>query len=1026
MEINSLYNKIKLFVLFSFFTSLTYAQTVNVKGNVSDFTGELPGVTIKVVGKNTGTITDVNGNYTISTNVGSKLQFSYTGYKTEEIAVNGAGTLNVTLKEDSRELDEVVVVGYGTMKKRDITGAISSISSEDLIKNDPIDIASALQGKVSGLEILTDSEPGTSSTYRIRGASTLNEEGSNPLFVVDGVEIDNIDFINPRDIASVEVLKDAASAAIYGSKSANGVVIITTKEGSTSKPKISVGYSLKQSKISRKLPQMNRKQGVDYEVLRAYLQNSSPAAFVTDTLNASYVWDNNYQDILFRTAYTHQVNASIAGAEKKTKYFVSAGYMDDEGIQINTYNKRLTSRVNLDYKATDKLTIGNRLSFSTGNNRFAPYGARGNILGRPASMALIMPDGTYAPVIADRANPLAFSMLAVNNNKYYDVNFYEYAEYEFIKGLKLKSSISGTLYQNNYRYFQPGVLVKTNIPTSKNTNTTTTKWTHEDILTYNKVFNKDHAFNAMAGFSLQEHSSEYVQLNVSDNISEAIETSSAFETVDMANTKHAWTSYRMASVFGRVSYSYKGKYLFNSNLRYDGSSRFGRDKRWGLFPSLSLGWRFSDEKFMDWSKSFLADAKLRYSYGKTGNQTAGNFAALSQYSTIAYADYIGIYASQLENNLLGWEDTQQQNWGLDLALFNSRVSLNFDYYNKKTSNVLFSMKLPGTTGFNSSYSNIGGVDNKGFELTITTKNIQTKDFEWSTSLNLAVNKNKLTRIPEESTSIYDDVYIVESGYTLGTMYGYKAMQIFPYDQSNAFTPDWVQLTPIYDEKDRFLKYQLNGNDYDGEVKQLRYGTSTGEAFKGGDVMWDDINKDGVIDAKDRQEIGCGQPDLIGGFNSDFKYKDFTLSAFFAFSIGGDVYNRYESDRSNHMWSTLTQANPVNVANSWKAPGDIAKYPVPSSSRNIVENTRKASSLWIEDGSYIRLKSLKLAYSVPRHITKILRIESASLNMMLENYFTWSNYSGFDPEIPSRGFAVGYDNNSYPKAKSLVFGLNVNF
>ena len=1021
-------NTIRIFstAIFVFFSFLAYSQTVQVTGKVSDEAGPLPGVTVKALGINTVTVTDYDGNYAISVPVNVKLQFSFTGYQTIDRIAEESGEINVTLQEMDHELEEVVVVGYGTMRKRDVTGAISSIRAEELVHNEPINIANALQGKISGLEILTSSEPGSTSSYRIRGASTLDDTGSNPLFIVDGLEVENIDFISPRDILSVEVLKDAASAAIYGSKSANGVVIITTKMGS-GVPKISINYTLKQTGISRELPQMNRREGIDYDNLRAYYESgsASQSALAIDTLNPSFIWDNNYQHLLFKRAFSNQVDASISGSDDKLKYFVSAGYLDDQGIQVNSYNKRITSRINIDYNATQKFSVGNRLSLSTGNSRVVPGGARRRLLERPASMALIFEDGSYAPVIASRANPLAWSMLCINDNKYYDINFYEYIEYKFTEDLRFKSSISGTLYQNNYRYFAPAILSSVQIPSSQNTHTTNFKWTHEDILTYNTVFNNDHSLTALLGFSLQDASSEYLQIAASDNISEAIKTSSTFETVNMAYTRHSWTANRLASFFGRVSYAYKGKYLFNSNLRYDGSSRFGRDKRWGLFPSASFGWRFSDESFMRWSNAFLNDAKLRYSFGKTGNQTAGNFAALSQYATIMYADYIGIYPVQLENNLLSWEDTQQHNLGLDLSLFNSRVELNVDLYQKETHNILFNMKLPRTTGFATSYTNTGGISNKGYEITLSTKNIQTKDFEWTTNLNFAINKNKIVSIPEEAVNIYNEVYIVESGYTLGAMYGYKALQIFPYDQSNAFTPEWQPLTPVFDARDRFVKYQFNGVDYDGEVKQLRYGTSTGALFRGGDVMWEDINGDGVINAEDRQQIGCGQHDFIGGFSTDLKYKAFTLSAFFSFAFGGDVYNAYEANRSNHLWSTLTMANPVNVANSWKAPGDIAKYPVPTSSRT-VDNTRATSSLWIEDGSYIRLKNLRMAYQLPKRLIKVLAMETANLSVQFENYFTWSNYSGFDPEIPSRGFAIGYDDNSYPKAKSIIFGLNINF
>lgn len=1017
-----------LFVIgiFCFALTVEAQNMITVKGEVKDSYGPVPGASVATANRQIGTVTDMNGKYSISVPSNATLTYSFLGYENVTEKVNGRTIINVTLKESSQMLDELVVVGYGSMRKRDVTGAITSVNSDKLTENAPINIAGALQGKVAGLDIVSSSEPGSNSTFRIRGASTINSEGSNPLFIVDGMEMDNIDNINPRDIASIEILKDASSAAIYGSKSANGVVIVTTRQGEIAAPRIAVSYSMKQSRISRKLPQMNRIQGNEYEILRAYLQNGNPSGYVRDSLNPSYIYDNNYQDLLFRHAYTHQIDASISGGDKKLKYFMSLGYLNDQGIQLKTYNKRFNVRFNADYAATDKLTVGTRISLASGDDRKAPSASRERMLSRPASMAVIYPDGTYAPVMSDRNNPLAFTVLGKNNDKYYDVNLYTFGEYEILQGLKLKASISASLWQNNYINFQPGILVKTMIPQSKNIHTTNMRWTQEDVITYNKTFAEHHNFSLLGGFSVQERTSEALNLAVTDNISESIETSAGFNNVDIKNTYHAWTRNRMASIFGRVSYNYKQRYLFNSNLRYDGSSRFGSSKRWGFFPSASVGWRFSEEAFMNWASKFLTDAKLRYSFGTTGNQTAGDFAAKSQYSTNAYADYIGLIPTQLENNNLGWETTKQHNFGLDVSMLNGRINFSFDYYKKNTDDVLFSMKLPGTTGFSSSYRNIGSVKNHGIELSISTTNIKTKDFEWNTTLNFGINRNKLANIPNECVQISNDVYRIDNGYTLGDMYGYKARMIFPYDQSNAFTSDWVQLTPVFDEKDRFVKYQLEGQDYNGEVKQLRYGTAKGEIFKGGDVMWDDLNHDGIINEEDRQVIGCGQPDFIGGFSTDFKWKGFTLSAFFSFAVGGDVFNNVDASRSDHKWSTLTQANPVNVANSWKAPGDIAKYPQPSNKRNSVDNTRKASSLWIEDGSYIRLKNLKLDYNFPKEWARVLRMKDLSMGVMLQDFFTWTNYSGFDPEIPSRGFAVGYDNHNYPKSKSILFSINANF
>lgn len=1015
------------------FANSTFAQPITISGSVRDLSSNEPliGAAVMEKGTSNGTITDYDGKFEIHVTSGATIEFTYMGYLSKSMQVKTSKTMKILLEEDSKQLEEVVVVGYGTMKKRDITGSITSLAEKSILENKPINIATALQGKVSGLEIVTASEPGSTSNYRIRGASTLSAEGSTPLFIVDGMETDNIDNISPADIASVEVLKDAASAAIYGSKSANGVIIVTTKQGTSTKPTINVGYSLRISNLARTLPQMNRRQCIDFDILRSYMAGSdSYSVYVSDSLNPSFADDNYYQDILFRTGLTHQADVSLAGRTNNIQYFTSISFMNDDGIALNTWNKRGTARINLDYKPHEKVTIGSRISLGIGGNRRTPGGARQRILERPANMALIFDDGTYAPVIASRNNPLAWSQICINNNKYYEANFNEFIEWHIIPDLTFKTSISGSFYQNNYRYFEPAILNKNQITASSNRNTTNFRWTHEDVLTYNHTFAGDHNLYAMAGFSIQGYKSEYINLSVNHNISEAIETSYAFNEVDLNKTFHYLTENKMASFFARVGYSYKGRYLFNANIRADGSSRFGSSHKWGVFPSGSVGWRVSDEPWMRWAQPALTDLKIRYSFGMTGNQTASDYAALSRYSTIAYADYVGIYPTQLHNDRLGWETTIQHNLGLDWSMFNSRLSLTFDIYKKDTRDVLFSMKLPGTTGFSSSYTNIGNISNKGLEFTISGHMIKTRDFDWTASINFAFNRNRLYNIPEENKSIQNSLYIIDNDYTLGTMYGYHAIQIFQYDQSNAFFVDengnWQQLTPVFDDKDRFVEYRLGDETYTGEVRQLRYGTEKGELFRGGDVMWDDINHDGVINDEDRQVIGCGQPDFTGGFTTEFRWKGLRISAFFNFSTGGDVINVYEANRNAHVYGTLTQASPVYLAKSWLAPGDIAKYPIPSTSRAIVQNTRLNSDLWIEDGSYIRLKNLKVSYSLPKQWVSTMHMQDWTFSVMMQDFFTWTNYDGFDPEIPSSGFAIGYDNNSYPRAKSVLCSMNITF
>ena len=1011
-----------LLLLFLLLREITIAQNITITGKVSDMSGPMPGVSVMIKGTTKGVTTDIEGKFTLSAGTNAQIVISSMGYKSVTVDVKGARYKEVTLHEMAQNLDEVVVVGYGSMKKRDITGAIVSIGSKEIESSQPIDLGTALQGKISGLDIMTSSEPGSSSTFRIRGTSTLSEGGSNPLFVVDGMEVENIDDLNPRDIASIEVLKDAASTAIYGSRSANGVVIITTKQGESSKPRINVNYSLKQSSISRRLPQMNRIQGLEYEALRSYMSGGKATSISRDSLNPMKIEDNNYQDLIFRTAYTHQLDASIAGAEKKVKYYFSLGYLGEEGIQINTYNKRLSSRLNVTYDASPRFTIGSRIYLALTNQRRATDESRNRIFQRPAIYPIYAPDGTFFENLGNISNPVAESLLGKNDYHKYTANIYEYIQYSFSKNLIFKSSIGANFNLEKYARFRPEVLTTDKRRSAINRETLYSGWTHEDVLTYTKKFKSGHNMSVMGGFSLRESSVDVTGLSVTDNITDALQISNTFEGVNMNDTKATWSRNRMSSFFGRVSYSYKSRYLFNSNLRYDGSSRFGRDNRWAFFPSASLGWRFSDEKFMKWAKPILHDSKLRVSYGVTGNQAAGDFASLGLYTTNYYADSPGIYPNQLLNVHLGWEETKQANVGLDLMLLDGRISLNVDYYKKKTNDVLYKVPLPQTCGFSSSLKNVGDVENNGWELALATNNIQTKNFSWSTNLSLSFNKNKIVSIPEGGRQLVNKVFLIDQGYAVGTIYGWKAKGIFPYTESNAFTPDWKQLTPIFDEKDHFVRYDLDGKEYTGDIKKM---TANNAVLEGGDVMWDDVNKDGKIDAEDRQVLGCGQPKVSGGFNNEFTYKGFSLSFFFTFAFGGDVYNAYEQVRSEHRWSSLNRGNPLNIANSWLAPGDIAKFPRPIGTL-AQDNTRAESSLWVEDGSYIRLKNIRLAYNLPKQWAKKLKMETISITAMMQDFFTWTNYSGFDPEVPGTGFAIGNDSRSYPRSKELLFGVNVNF
>jgi len=1004
------------------------AQTVKITGTVTDGSEAIIGatVTVKEV-KNLGTVTNIDGQFTLQLPAEAKtLEISYIGYDKKSVSIQKNTNYKIVLQSSNQNLEELVVIGYGTMKKRDLTGAITSISSEDINGSKTSTVLEAMQGKVAGLVIQGSSEPGAGSSVTIRGASSLSTEdgANNPLFIVDGMEVTSIDNINPNDIASVEVLKDAASASIYGSKSANGVMIITTVQGKVGTPKIAVNYSFRNSSIAHKIPAMNRQQGIDYVNMRNYATGAMPSTAIenVDTYNPVFMQDNYLQDLLFRNAPTHKVDLSVAGATNTLKYYVGAGYLNDQGIQINTYNKQMTVRSNVDYTPSKFLTIGSRISLARTDRRTASSRSRIELLTRPANYPIYELDGSFSPVIWGRANPMAEAMLGAADTDIYDLNMNQFVVFSFWKNFTFKPSISANLSNSLYNDFNPAILDLSFLRNSMNITTTNFTWTNENVLTYSQTIGK-HSFSAMAGLSYQKYNSKITTLDVTGNVSDNLPISYSYLKAK-SSTNSRETGNATASVFGRVSYSYLGKYLFNANIRRDGSSRFGLNKRYGVFPSASVGWRLSDEQFMQFAKPVLEDAKFRLSYGKTGNQSASNFPWQGMYTLNVYASEPGFYPSQLENKNLSWETTEQVNFGADIRLFKSRVEIIADYYKKQTADVLFRITIPETSGFNTVFRNIGSVDNEGYELAINTVNIQTKKLQWKTGIALTFNKNKISSVPPGGRLYSNDMYVIDKGFALGTMYGYKALNIFPYSESNNYDMNWNQLTPIFNEAGVFVEYQLNGQTYTGERQQKKYASSTGKVFAGGDVNWDDVNKDGVIDENDRQVIGDGAPVVTGGFSNSITYKGFSLSAFFSFSFGNDIYKRSVASNNSWVLSSITRGDPRIVAQSWVAPGDNAKYPILYDSK--VENTRQTSSLWIEDGSYIRLKNIKFGYDLPQKMLKSVGVKSLNVYCMLQDFFTWTNYSMFDPEMAASGYNYGMDVNMYPRSKSILFGLNLNF
>ncbi|HYH57202.1 MAG TPA: SusC/RagA family TonB-linked outer membrane protein, partial [Anseongella sp.] len=680
-------------------------DTRQVQRTVTDSTdgGTLPGVSVTVKNTVRGVNTDPDGKFSIPASASDVLVFSLLGYEDREVKVGESPVLNVRMQQGLSALEEVVVVGYGTQKKRDVTGAIVSVSSEQIAERQALNVFDALQGMAPGVQIGQESgRPGAASSVRIRGTATL-EGGANPLYIVDGAQGVDIAGINPDDIASIEVLKDGASAAIYGARSANGVVIITTKRGQEGKPQIKGSYLNSYSTLSHKIPQANAAERRLYEIKRG------GTGVQADSLNPSFNADNDYQDLVTRTAQRHQLDLSLGGRNDKLSYYGSLGYLDEEGIIVNSWYKRITGRLNIDYTPGERFAYGSRVQFGYRNeNRIHEGNTLNEAIPRPPTYAVYFPDGTLAPTISGRRNPLAWALLNRDEYNIYDANIYNFMSYKLLDGLKFTADATVNLMYSNRDQFTPKLL-NTNTGASgeafsngEERTDLTNYWMVQGYFNYNKTLNSDHELTGVLGVSADRYNLRRNNMAGNNWLSEEIPTMNAAQELLLNEIYTNGVRNTAASAFGRIGYGYKGKYLFQSNFRLDGSSRFGKDNRWGFFPSVSAAWRFSDEPFMDWSGDYLDDGKIRLSYGITGNDRIGDYDAIQRYvfGSNYYNEVSGVVPNSLfGNNALGWESTKQFNAGLDLTFFNSRLTLVADYYDKVTDNLLYSAPLALETGY---------------------------------------------------------------------------------------------------------------------------------------------------------------------------------------------------------------------------------------------------------------------------------------------------------------------------------------
>lgn len=1020
-----------IFLLFFllFLSAAATAQQVTVQGTVVSASDNepLPGVNVTVKGTTIGVVTNFDGSYSFADVPGNAtLMFSFVGMKTQEISVAGKTVIDVVMEEDAIGIEEVVAIGYGSQTKRDITGAITSVSGDEMETNPGGNITTALQGKIPGMEIVsTSGEPGAGANIRIRGASSING-GSEPLYIVDGVPIESgnissidgdatfspVSLINPNDIESIEVLKDAASAAIYGSRAANGVIIITTKGGNkfeTITPRITFSHTSSLVANSRKLDAMNSDQfRTAYAEARQNNGQTAEQPWVVNPHHPYYNQTTDWQDVIFRTAYQTKNDLNIRGSSTSFSYGVSLGYRNLQPVVINTGYEQLNLRGNFSYRLSKRISGGTNVSYSdvdytrilsSSSNYYSAL--RAALLTNPAFAPYDPITGEMTDWLGQREmrNPLAMAKKVPISFLQNRITLNQYISADLAKGLNLRVSVSTNIGKVKQSSFQSKDFdsATPRRDFGKFYQSASKNFINENILSYTWKKN-NHKVGVVLGQSLQTDFSERINLNGEGYIDSKvtpIQAAAKFTSISRTESERV-----MLSFFGRANYDYKGRYLASFTLRRDGSSRFGADKRFGNFPSASVGWRFTDESFLSFTKKALKDGKFRASAGITGNQSISNYAWQGNFSAASsrYDGNVIIHHNDLTNTNLGWETTSQVNVGLDLTFINNRVVFSADAYLKKSEDLLFDFPVSYYTGFGSIATNFGSVENKGLEFLLETINLK-KKLKWETSFNLSFNRNKITSLPKDEDIIVGNFSLGRVGEPMGVFYAHRALGVYASDEDN------VYVAP------------------DGTIDQYRKGASTGVAFKGGDMIWDDIDNNGVIDDNDRVIIGDPNPKFIGGMGNKFSYRNFSLNIFLQWSYGNKIMNELRRGR-NQM--TFTGNLGQDALDRWRGQGDVTNFPMIRYG-DAMENFRP-SSFTMEDASFLRLKEVVMGYSVPSKYFRGSFIKSVEMYLSGTNLLTFSKYSGYDPEVNSstNPFIQGVDSGSFPKSRSFNLGINIQF
>ncbi|MCR4033785.1 MULTISPECIES: SusC/RagA family TonB-linked outer membrane protein [Flavobacterium] len=1042
-----------LFLLLTTCKMMYGQDKITVKGIVTDTQNlPMPGATVSEKGTKNATVTSMDGDYQIKVKPNAVLVFSFIGTKSKEEQVNNRTQINTKLIDDTNNLDEVVVVGYGTKTRKDLTGAISSVKGQELAKVPVQNVAQALQGRIAGMQVtMSDGTPGSEPSLRIRGGTSITQS-NEPLYFVDGVaQTGGLNFLDPMDIESIDVLKDAASTSIYGAQGANGVVLVTTKKAKGGKLSINYDTYGGIKMIAKTLPVLN-----PYDYTKLIYESATDDARMQKFVGAYGTYDEleglyknrkgiNWQDEVFGNAVVSQYHKiSISGGENDTKYNAFYSVNNDEGIMLGTGSVKNIVKLNVINNISKKFTVNAIVNFSnqkitglsTSDGGNARLSMLQNLLQYRPTIGKIGSDEDLKTLVVDpldnQDSPTFQSPLitidsqkreAINKALNMSLQF----QYNITPKLIYRGLVSYTDNSNKSKYFNDSRGIQAIRAGGANggvTHNIGTRFNYNNVLTYTNTFNKKHKLDATIG---QEYIYNYNE-GVSVSASAFPNVNLSWDKLQLGTIPGIPTSFaeddKLLSFFGKANYAFKNRYLLSASLRADGSSKFGTENQWGYFPSASVAWRIIEEDFMQKLPVF-SDLKLRLSYGEAGNNRIANYAALGIFNSGSYPlnNQVNITAFQnnLPNPFLKWEATKSTNIGFDLGFFKQRISLTTELYDNKSKDLLYNTRVPASSGFKKQFQNIGATSNRGLEFTLNTINIKNDNFVWNTTFNIAFNKTKVLALSEGETSLitnsYTDKndYILQVGKPVGTMYGYVSDGL----------------------------YQVSDFDYNPTTKAytLKSGVvSDNVVVQPGFIKFKDINgpngtPDGVINDLDRTIIGNANPKYTGGLNNTFSYKGIDLSVFLDFTVGNDIYNanvlnnsRLNLDNLNTFaiyadrWTTINAAGQrVTDPDELTALNVGKKYPAFNGNA-----TGRLYSDIIEDGSFLRINNVSLGYTLPKEWLKKSKISNLRIYFTAYNLYVFTKYSGYDPEVNVINNAItrGVDFSAYPRSKSFVTGLNI--